>query len=110
MFRVLFTLLVMLATALFSFSPSVLAADVAAGAKVFNSTCAACHLGGKNLVNAAKTLQKADLEKYGMASVEAIETQVRNGKNAMPAFKGRLSDAEIQAVAAYVLDKAKQGW
>ena len=36
--------------------------------------------------------------------------QVTNGKNAMPAFGGRLSDDDIKAVAAYVIDTAKAGW
>jgi len=36
-------------------------------------------------------------------------TQVTNGKNAMPAFGGRLSDDDIQNVAAYVIDQAEGG-
>ena len=32
--------------------------------------------------------------------------QVTNGKNAMPAFGGRLSDEEIGDIAAYVIDQA----
>ncbi len=94
----------------FSFSPPAWAGDVANGAKVFGANCAACHMNGKNMINAQKTLQKADLEKYSMASLEAIKTQVTNGKAAMPAFKGRLSDAQIEDVAAYVLEQAEQGW
>lgn len=85
-------------------------ADAAAGGAVFNANCASCHAGGRNLVNAQKTLSKDDLEKYDMHSVEAITMQVTNGKNAMPAFKGRLSDAQIQDVADYVLSKADGGW
>ncbi|MEM6404940.1 MAG: c-type cytochrome, partial [Cyanobacteria bacterium P01_D01_bin.116] len=57
-----------------------------------------------------KSLSKADLEKYDMHSVEKITYQVTNGKNAMPAFKGRLNDAQIQDVADYVLSKADAGW
>ena len=36
----------------------------------------------------------------------SVVTQVTNGKNAMPAFGGRLSDEEIGDVAAYVIDQA----
>ena len=36
--------------------------------------------------------------------------QVTNGKNAMPAFGGRLSDADISNVATYVISTAKAGW
>ncbi|NJR64946.1 MAG: c-type cytochrome [Leptolyngbyaceae cyanobacterium CRU_2_3] len=92
------------------FTPPALAADVANGAKVFATNCAACHMGGKNVVNAAKTLQKAALEQYEMASIDAIKTQVTKGKNAMPAFAGRLSSEQIEDVSAYVLDKADKGW
>jgi cytochrome c6 len=107
--RILFTVL-LLAAVLFSFTPSVLAADLTNGAKVFGANCASCHMNGRNMVNPAKTLQKADLEKYEMASIDAIQNQVRNGKGAMPAFKGRLNDAQIEDVATYVLDQAEQGW
>lgn len=86
------------------------AADLAQGAQVFSNNCASCHAGGKNVVNAAKTLKLDDLNKYDMASVEAIKTQVTNGKMAMPAFKGRLTEEQIDNVAAYVLDQAEKGW
>ena len=84
--------------------------DLVAGAGIFTTNCAGCHLGGKNVIMAAKTLQKDALEKYGMNSLEAITTQVTKGKGAMPAFKGRLSDEQIANVAAYVLDKSEKGW
>jgi cytochrome c6 len=35
---------------------------------------------------------------------------VLNGKMAMPAFKGRLTDEQIEDVATYVLDQAGKGW
>jgi cytochrome c6 len=93
-----------------SFSPVALAADAATGAKVFSANCAACHIGGGNLVNATKTLKQADLQKYEMASLDAIKTQVTKGKNAMPAFSGRLNPDQIESVAAYVLEQSEQGW
>jgi cytochrome c6 len=86
------------------------AADLGNGAKVFEANCAACHLGGGNLVNSAKTLKKETLEQFQMASIEAIKTQVTNGKAAMPSFKSRLTDEQIDDVAAYVLDQAEKGW
>ncbi|MBW4658688.1 MAG: c-type cytochrome [Drouetiella hepatica Uher 2000/2452] len=82
----------------------------AEGAKVFSSNCAACHMGGGNVINSQKTLKKDVLEKYEMASIEAITTQVTRGKNAMPAFKGRLSDVQIAEVAAYVLEQSEKDW
>jgi cytochrome c6 len=85
-------------------------ADSAEGAKIFSSNCASCHAGGRNLVKAAKNLKLDSLEKYGMASVEAIIAQVTNGKNAMPAFRGRLKPAQIESVAEYVLAQAQKDW
>jgi len=94
----------------FAFSSPALAADTANGAKLFSANCASCHAGGKNLVQAQKTLKKDALEKYGMYSAEAIIAQVTKGKNAMPAFSGRLKPNQIEDVAAYVLEKADKDW
>jgi cytochrome c6 len=95
---------------IFLFATPSWAADASKGAKVFNANCASCHAGGNNLVNATKTLKKDALEKYDMYSLEAVKNQIINGKNAMPAFGGRLSDEQIEDVATYVLSQADQGW
>lgn len=97
------------AIAIFSFALSTpaLAGD---GASIFSANCAACHAGGKNLVNPTKTLSKADLDKYGMNSVEAIVAQVTKGKAAMPSFLGKLNETQIKDVAAYVVEQAEKGW
>ncbi|MDX2243050.1 MAG: c-type cytochrome [Leptolyngbyaceae cyanobacterium bins.302] len=80
------------------------------GAKVFGANCASCHMNGNNLINASKNLKAETLHQYGMDSVEAITTQVTNGKAAMPSFKGRLNAEQIEAVAAYVLEQSEKGW
>ena len=80
------------------------------GAKLFSQNCAACHAGGRNLVNAMKTLKKEALVKYDMYSKGAIAYQVTNGKNAMPAFGNRLSSEKIEHLANYVLAQADKGW
>ena len=108
--RILTFLLVAVATVLFSFNAPALAGDAGAGAAVFSANCAACHMGGKNAVNPQKTLSKTDLEKYGKFSEEAVVTQVTGGAGAMPAFRGRLTEAQIADVAAYVVSKAEAGW
>lgn len=87
-----------------------LAADSTNGGKIFGANCASCHMGGNNMVMAQKTLKKDALEQFGMNSSDAIVTQVTNGKNAMPSFKGRLTNSQIQDVAAYVLQQADKGW
>jgi cytochrome c6 len=100
------------AIALFTiaFSSPVLAAEVANGAKIFSANCAACHAGGNNVIMANKNLKKEALAEYGMNSVAAITTQVTKGKNAMPAFGGRLSADQIEDVATYVLAQSEKGW
>lgn len=80
------------------------------GEKLFNSNCSACHIGGNNVIISHKTLRKEALEKYEMKSLEAIRNQVINGKNAMPAFSGRLNEEEIEAIATYVLGQAELDW
>ncbi|QEY31440.1 c-type cytochrome [Synechococcus sp. RSCCF101] len=96
-------------------APSVAsAADVAHGEQVFSSNCAACHMGGGNVVNAQRTLKQEDLQaylaNYGDGHEEAIAYQVTNGKNGMAAFGTRLSADEIADVAAYVEAQAARGW
>ena len=95
-------------------SPAI-AADLAAGAQVFSSYCAACHIGGNNAVMAQKTLKVAALEQYlagygAEHDINAIVKQVTYGKNAMAAFGTRLSEEEIANVAAYVQDQSDKGW
>lgn len=92
------------------FANPALAGDAANGGKIFGANCAACHMGGNNVVNAAKTLKKDALEKYDKYSIEAISYQVTNGQGAMPAFKGKLTEDQIEDVATYVLSQADSGW
>lgn len=91
-------------------SQNTIAADLEEGEKVFSANCAACHAGGNNAILPDKTLKKDILESNNMNSISAITNQVRNGKNAMPAFGGRLADDEIENVANYVLNQSEQGW
>ena len=55
-----------------------------------------------------KTLQKDALTEYlaGGMKEASVVTQVTNGKGAMPAFGGKLSDEDIANVASYVIDQA----
>jgi len=108
--KIISVLLLSVAIFTFAFSSPASAADTANGAALFKANCAQCHLGGKNLVNAAKTLKKAALEKYDMYSAEAIVTQITNGKGAMPAFGKKLKPEQIEDVAAYVLEQADKDW
>ncbi|MEH2162654.1 MAG: c-type cytochrome [Nostoc sp.] len=109
-------LILMLAIALFklTFISPALAAETSNWAKIFEANCASCHIGGGNILISQKTLKKEALSKYlenyNSDSIEAIIHQVQNGKNAMPAFKAKLTAEEILEVAAYVFQNAEEGW
>lgn len=107
LFSILFSFFVFL-----SFSNAINAddIDIEAGENVFQANCTACHAGGKNQIIPDKTLEKEVLENNGMYSVKAIVTQITNGKNAMPAFGGRLTNEDIENVANYVLAQSDKGW
>ena len=90
------------------------ASDASKGAGIFSANCNACHMGGKNVVSAQKTLSKDSLAQYlanyDKNPLEAIKYQVTNGKAAMPAFTGRLTAEQIEDVATYVLAQSEKGW
>jgi cytochrome c6 len=92
------------------FQQSSFAVDIENGEKIFTANCSACHAGGNNVIMPEKTLKKDALEANGMKTVDAIKYQVTNGKNAMPAFGGRLGDPDIEDVANYVLSQTEKGW
>ncbi|MFB2922161.1 MULTISPECIES: cytochrome c6 PetJ [Aerosakkonema] len=108
--RFVSAVLLTIAVLTFAFGRPALAGDTANGAKIFSANCSACHMGGNNVIMANKNLKKDALKKYGMNSLEAIKTQVTNGKNAMPSFRGRLNAQQIEDVATYVLSQAEKGW
>ncbi len=73
------------------------------GAAVFASAgCGDCHA----LAAAGSSGTSGPNLDELMPDKETVEEQVRNGGGAMPAFEGQLSDAEIEAVAAYVAESA----
>jgi cytochrome c6 len=112
--RIILLILLAIATLKLTFPSPVLAAEISSGAKIFQNNCSACHIGGGNILVSQKTLQKEALSKYlsnyNDDAIQAIIHQVENGKNAMPAFKNKLSEQEILEVAAYVFQKSEQGW
>jgi mono/diheme cytochrome c family protein len=65
---------------------------------VFQANCGSCHT-----LSAAGTSGQVgpNLNNVSLSASE-IESIVRGGRGAMPSFDGRLSKAEIAAVAAFV--------
>ncbi|WP_009632682.1 cytochrome c6 PetJ [Synechocystis sp. PCC 7509] len=88
----------------------VLAASTTETATLFTNNCAGCHINGGNIVRRGKSLKTKALKKFGMDSTDAIAQLVKNGKYAMPAYKGRLTDQQILDVSAYVLEQAEHDW
>jgi mono/diheme cytochrome c family protein len=72
------------------------------GAAVFTQNCASCH----TLARAhAKGTVGPNLDQLE-PSQAVVQRQVMNGGGGMPAFSGRLGDAQIAAVAKYVATSA----
>jgi mono/diheme cytochrome c family protein len=68
------------------------------GKQIFSANCASCHT-----LKAAGATGTVGPNLDALKPPEAkVELQVTNGGGVMPAFKGRLSSAEIKAVAKYV--------
>ena len=84
------------------------------GEQIFNSNCAACHMGGGNVISANRTLKISDLnthvEAYTSTPLEALEHEIEDGLNAMPGYADKLTEEEIIAVATYVEQRAELGW
>ena len=84
------------------------------GEQIFNSNCAACHMGGGNVIRANRTLKISDLndhvEAYSSSPLEALEHEIEDGLNAMPSYADKLSEEDIVAVATYVEQRAELGW
>jgi outer membrane protein assembly factor BamB len=72
------------------------------GAALFSQNCASCH----TLKAANATGQVGPNLDQLKPSKSVVVRQVTNGGNGMPAFGGRLSTAQIDAVAAYVSSSA----
>lgn len=74
------------------------------GAAIFAHNCAQCHGRDGKGVSGMKTPNLTDPKEQARLTDDAIRKAIRDGKKgtAMPAWKGKLSDAEISTVAAYV--------
>ncbi len=70
----------------------------AAGKAVFTNTCGSCHTLSKAGTSGSVGPNLDDVS----LDAAAIEGVVRGGRGTMPSFDGKLSDADIAAVAAFV--------
>ena len=78
-------------------------AAASSGEAVFHDAgCAGCHTLAAAGSSGAAGPNLDDLH----PDAATVEAAVRSGTGSMPAFEGRLYDAEIEAVAQYVADNA----
>jgi uncharacterized membrane protein len=83
--------------------PAATAGDVVVGKRVFASAgCAGCH----TLADAGATGTDGPNLDAAKPSASLVADRVTNGLGVMPSFAGKLTDAEIAAVAAYVSSAA----
>lgn len=81
------------------------------GAATFKAKCAMCHgADGAGSTPVGKSMKIRDL---GSAEVQAqtdaqLSDIVTNGKNKMPAYKGKLTDDQIKGLVAYIRQFAKK--
>jgi len=86
-------------------SPLASAEGSAAGAGVFKAKCVTCHgPDGSGNTPVGKSLQTADLRspEVQKKSDAELTQSISEGKGNMPAFKGNITDDEIQSVLKYV--------
>jgi len=72
------------------------------GAEIFQLKCVMCHGPDGTKESTAmgtKSLTSPDVQKL---SADELATAISNGKGKMPAYKGKLTDDQIKAVAEYV--------
>jgi cytochrome c6 len=75
------------------------------GADIYKTKCAMCHgADGQGATPAGKALKAASFKNPTIVSASDAEliTVVTKGKNKMPPNAGKLTDAQIKAVVAYV--------
>jgi cytochrome c6 len=96
-------LFVILSLAILIILPATLAA--ADGAAVYKAKCAMCHgADGGGMTPMGKSMKLRDLRSSEVQKLSDAElTKVTaDGKGKMPAYKGKLTDAEISAVVAHM--------
>ncbi len=86
------------------------AQDVASGEKVYKAKCASCHgPDGKGETAAGKATKARDLCSAEVKSeADAAWTEIIvKGKNKMPAYDKKITDAEVKDVIAYMRSLCK---
>lgn len=101
---------VFLASFLLLISFAAAAQAQSAGKSIFTSKCSICHgADGKGNTSIGKSLKIADLHSADVQKMSDADLQsvITNGKNKMPSFKGKLTDAQIVQVISYIRELGK---
>jgi len=78
------------------------------GANLFQQHCAACHPAGGNIIKAAFTLHKKDLDAHGVKTAMDIVGKMRNPGPGMTRFDAKtISDKDGKEIAEYILKTFK---
>jgi cytochrome c6 len=86
-------------------------ADGPDAAAIFKSKCAMCHAAdGSGNTPTGKSMKVRDLrsEEIQKMKDEELEKVIESGKAKMPAYKTKLSGAEIDALVKYIRDLGKK--
>lgn len=80
------------------------------GKAIFTSKCALCHgPDGRGNTSIGKSLKIADVHSADVQKLSDadLKTVITNGKNKMPPFKGKLTDAQMLQVISYIRELGK---
>lgn len=82
------------------FSSKLYAADSIKGSQIYTVNCSICHgATGRSMMPGAPSFDRGE----GVLKPDfTLLAAIRSGKNAMPAFRGMLSDRDIMDVIAYL--------
>jgi mono/diheme cytochrome c family protein len=76
------------------------------GEAIFSENCGGCHTLAAAGTSGTVGPNLDEHMKEHMLGISDVEEQVRNGGGGMPAFEGKLTDAQIKSVAEYVFSTA----
>jgi len=99
-----------LVVALLLISSAAIAGAQNPGKNIFTSKCSICHgPDGSGKTQMGKSLKIADLHSADVQKMSDadLKTVITNGKNKMPPFKGKLTDAQMDQVISYIRELGK---
>ena len=78
------------------------------GAAIYKAKCAMCHGADGKKVNKAMNVRDLTSAEVQKLTDQELHDVIANGKAKMPAYKGKLSDADIKALVVTIRDLAKK--